>query len=95
MRLIDADELISDMYEDSFLQKSNVFEWRNGNVWIKYGLLKEYIEKQEEKEIVCCKNCVHSEETKGVAENVLNCKRLKMVVTPEWFCAEGRKNEID
>lgn len=44
-------------------------------------------------EVVRCKDCTYGEDAKGVAEGVVECKRLKMVTKDDWYCAEGRRND--
>lgn len=46
-------------------------------------------------EVVRCRDCIHGEKAIGVAEGVIDCKRLKMVTRADWFCAEGKRDEQD
>lgn len=45
-------------------------------------------------EVVRCKDCIHAKEMTqyGCGECVRHCEKLKIVTSPEWFCAEGRRN---
>lgn len=46
-------------------------------------------------EVVRCKDCKHAKEMTqyGCGECVRHCEKLKIVTSPEWFCAEGRKKD--
>lgn len=46
-------------------------------------------------EVVRCKDCIHAKEITqyGCSECVRHCEKLKIVTSPEWFCAEGRKKD--
>ena len=90
MRLIDADKLQHDMYDAAFIQDSNMQKWDSG-CWIRYKMFEKMLEKQDEA-IVRCKDCTHSKEANGVAEDILECCKLKMITKADWFCAEGKSN---
>lgn len=46
--------------------------------------------KKETVEIVRCMNCKHGKPFQTMFGTVsISCKRLKAIVNPEWFCADG------
>lgn len=46
-------------------------------------------------EVVRCKDCTHAKEMTqyGCGECVRHCEKLKIVTSPEWYCAEGRRKD--
>ena len=46
-------------------------------------------------EVVRCKDCIHAKEMTqyGCGECVRQCEKLKIVTSPNWFCAEGRRKD--
>lgn len=46
-------------------------------------------------ELVRCKDCIHAKEMTqyGCSECVRHCEKLKIVTSPDWFCAEGRRKD--
>lgn len=89
MRLIDADKLRHDMYDAAFIQDSDMQKW-DGGCWIRYKMFEKTLDNQDEA-IVRCKDCIYSKEAISVAEDILECNKLKMITKADWFCAEGKK----
>lgn len=82
MRLIDAYALINDVDGDL---TDGIAEGRAIEKIMNAPVI-------EAVEVVRCKDCIHGEKAIGVAEGVIECKRLKMVTRADWFCAEGVRN---
>ena len=85
MRLIDADALIDDVDGDLL---DGIAEGRAIEKIMNAAIIDAV-------EVVRCRDCIHGEKAIGVAEGVIDCKRLKMVTRADWFCAEGKRDEQD
>lgn len=48
-------------------------------------------------EVVHCQNCGNSTDMRncGFDGDMRFCHKLKIVTSPEWFCAEGKRDEQD
>ena len=57
--------------------------------------VKSWPEKADMVPVVRCKDCIHAKEITqyGCSECVRHCEKLKIVTSPDWFCAEGRRKD--
>lgn len=64
----------------------------NVPVSIDLSTIQRWMESSDIVEVVRCKDCIHAKEMTqyGCGECVRHCEKLKIVTTPDWFCAEGR-----
>ena len=55
----------------------------------------DYIWHDNHGEFIRCKDCIHAKEITqyGCSECVRHCEKLKIVTSPDWFCAEGRRKD--
>lgn len=83
MRLINADELIEKAWDAD-----------NGFGWEKVVSV-HHILNASTIDLVQCKDCIHAKEMTqyGCDECVYYCKKLKIVTSSNWFCAEGKREK--
>lgn len=89
MRLIDADELMHQMYRKAFIEDSNMQKWDSG-CWIRYKLFERVVASVppvvDAVVPVRCHECVHYE---GNSCFVIGWYDLK----PDNYCSWGHKKE--
>lgn len=110
MRLIDADALIGEINERiEAAIKWGVNAIAEGDKEIKLraeqavatfceaSLTAKKMPTIDAVEVVRCRNCVHATEMTqyGCGECVRHCEKLKILTSPDWFCAEGKRDEQD
>lgn len=84
MRLIDADAIkLEKGFFESIDTVPKFFEWLGKQPTI------------DAVEVVHCQNCGNSTDMRncGFDGDMRFCHKLKIVTSPEWFCAEGRRND--
>ena len=67
----------------------------NVPVSIDLSTIQRWMESSDIVEVVRCKDCIHAKEMTqyGCSECVRHCEKLKIVTSPDWFCAEGRRKD--
>lgn len=88
MRLIDADALLKD-------ETTEILEYFDG--YYKFGYSRRQIEEAptiDAVEVVRCKYCKHSEEAL-LPNQELWCNVKETYCTFDWFCADGKKRDIE
>lgn len=87
MRLIDADELMHQMYRKAFIEDSNMQKWDSG-CWIRYKMFELVVDSVPSVDAVIpvrCEQCVSYDERTNEC-NTYNCSHR-----PGEYCSWGIK----
>lgn len=93
MRLIDADALSVEMFDEAFEKDSDLQKW-DGGCWIRYKLFENTIRRQptiDAVPVVRCGECKHHEDEEP---GMVYCPNtVGGWVKNSWFCADGERRE--
>ena len=91
MRLVDADALSADMFDEAFEKDSDMQKWDGGR-WIRYKLFENTIRRQptiDAVTVVQCKECKHHEDEEP---GMVYCPKIVGGwVKDDWYCADGKR----